>query len=263
MSNRPSIFARPGGPVVIPTAVRAKVGFDFPTTLQGHTAHFNVYYNPALSANGQTIAAAVLTSCEREYNSLSGYFGGIKPPSFNVIIHHPIPGAYHWECAATDLYCDAQAKPVVNADYTRMLVVAEEVEVYSALQGLGWDCGASNGEGLSRVLATEMYPAELNGFASAATWLDSPGRPDFININDPTDTNFVSTGCSVLFLNYLRYQLGHSWQSIVQAGRPTLAQTYRKLGGSGDPLTPFKVLLQTRYPEGKPSGLGTDNPFPI
>src|SRR5262249_39069696 len=43
-----------------------KVGFDFPTTLQGSTAHFNVYYDPALGTTGQTIAEAVLASCERE-----------------------------------------------------------------------------------------------------------------------------------------------------------------------------------------------------
>lgn len=29
-----------------------------------------------------------------------------------------------------------------------------------------WGCGASNGEGLSRVLATERYPTELNGFSA-------------------------------------------------------------------------------------------------
>jgi hypothetical protein len=143
-----------------------------------------------------------------------------------------------------------------------MLAVAEEVEVYSVLQGLGWDCGASNGEGLSRVLATEMYPAELDGFSSAATWLDK-GRPDFVNKNDPSDRNHISYGCSVLFLNYLHYQLGHTWESIVQAGGSTLAETCRKLTGLSNPLTRFKAVLQTKYPEGTPSGLTTDNPFPI
>ena len=34
--------------------------------------------------------------------------------------------------------------------------------------GLGWDCGASNGEGLSRVLANDMYPGvEPANFMSA------------------------------------------------------------------------------------------------
>jgi hypothetical protein len=145
-----------------------------------------------------------------------------------------------------------------------MLVVAEEVEVFSAVQNRGWDCGASNGEGLSRVLAaTDLYPGSLNGFNSAATWLDTPGRPDYVNNNDPTDRSYVSTGCSVLFLNYLRYQLGYKWGNIVQAAGTTLAQTYNGLTGLSDALTPFKALLQAHYPAGTPSGLTTDNPFPF
>jgi hypothetical protein len=60
-----------------------------------------------------------------------------------------------------------------------MLDVAEADEVMMAAQDAGWNCGASAGEGLSRVLATERYPAELDGFASGAFWLDS-NRPDWV-----------------------------------------------------------------------------------
>ena len=263
--GRGHVFARPGQEVVLGPGAAAParagaVGFDFPTTLRGSTAHFNVYYDPSLGANGQTLADGVLASCESEYLVQVSYFGGVTPASFNVIIAAGIGGAYHYGCAATDLYCDASGTDV---NHTRMLNVAEEVEVFSADQARGWDCGASNGEGLSRVLATELYPGSLNGFTSAATWLDTPGRPDYVNVNDPTDRNYVSIGCSVLFLNYLRYQLGYRWGDIVQAGGSTLAQTYQTLTGSADGLTPFKALLQTHFPEGTPSGLTTDNPFPF
>jgi len=105
-----------------------------------------------------------------------------------------------------------------------MLMIAELVEVFEALQGAGWDCGASNGEGLSRILATELYPAALDGFTTATDWLDTPDRPDFVNQTDPSDTNFVSTGCAVLFLNWLHYQLGYDWTAIVGAGGPTLGR---------------------------------------
>ena len=44
----------------------------------------------------------------------------------------------------------------------RSLVIAEEDEVFEANFGHGWDCGASNGEGLSRVLANTMYPGLAN-----------------------------------------------------------------------------------------------------
>lgn len=246
--------------------------FDYPAILRGTTPHFNVYYDDtALGANGAAIADGVLATCEQDYNTMAGFFGGITPAGlpFNILIAALDPsgqgggGAYHYGCGAVDLYCDAKTTPGLDIDYTRMLLVAEAVEVFSNAQGLGWDCGASNGEGLSRVLATELYPAELDGYSTAAAWLDTPDRPDFVNVNDPTDTNSVSTGCSVLFLNYLRYQLNYPWPQIVAAGAPTLGQTYQNLTGQPDGLTPFKALLEAAYPTGIPSGLTNDNPFPL
>src|SRR6185437_9340485 len=111
-------------------------------------------------------------------------------------------------------------------------------EVLMAVQNAGWDCGGSNGEGLSRVLATERYPAQLNGFASAPLWLDGTDasghiRPDYVSVTDPTaglsggDINHV--GCATLFINYLRFQLGFNLYLIVQAAGTTLTQTYRNL----------------------------------
>jgi hypothetical protein len=269
------IFARPGAEEhIVSQAHQAvdRVGFDFPATLRGSTAHFNVYYDDTtLGSTGATIADGVLATCETDYNTISSYFGGLTPNNmpFNVIIAALDPsgggggGAYHYGCGAVDLYCDAKTNPGVDIDYTRFLVVAEEVEVFSDTQGLGWDCGASNGEGLSRVLATDLYPAELDGYTTAAVWLDTPGRPDYVTVNDPTDRSAVSTGCSVLFLNYLQVQLDFTWTEIVAAGASTLNQTYQILTGQTDGLTPFKDLLQAFYPEGTPSGLTNDDPFPL
>ncbi|HLJ86022.1 MAG TPA: hypothetical protein VKZ53_04315 [Candidatus Angelobacter sp.] len=245
---------------LLATGVTPAQGFDFPVTLRGSTSHFHVYYDPSLGASGQTIADGVLASCEREYQILSAVFGGIQVGNFNIIIAPNIPGAYHYGCSATDLYCDAVG---TNTDFTRFLVVAEEVEVFSAVQGKGWNCSASNGEGLSRVLSTYLYPAQLDGFASARIWLDTPGRPDFVDSNDPTDRNAVSYGCAVLFLNYMRTQLGFSWNEIVQAGAPTMSTVYTTLTRSLDGFGQFKADLQSTFPEGHPSGIVNDNPFPI
>jgi hypothetical protein len=260
---RPHVLIHQGAEVV--DSVQPHAGFDYPATLRGSTVHFKVYYDPALGANGPTIADAVLASCEGEYNRLQGYFGGLTPPGlpFNIIVAPGVGGAYHYSCSATDLYCDGDTSPTPDVNHTRMLVVAEEVEVFSAAQGAGWNCGASNGEGLSRVLATEMYPAELDGFTSAAVWLDTPGRPNFVDTNDPTDRNYVSIGCSVLFLNYLRYQLKFTWNEIVEAAASTLGQTYTKLTGATDGFAQFSALLQAHFPAGHPSGLTNDNPFPL
>jgi hypothetical protein len=144
-----------------------------------------------------------------------------------------------------------------------MLLVAELVEVFEAAQNLGWDCGASNGEGLSRVLATALYPAELDGYTTAAAWLDTPNRPDWVNNNNPTDQDAISNGCSVLFLNYLNSQLGYGWDQIAKAGASTLAQTYTKLTGNQDGWNQFRQQLDGNFPLGTPSGLTTDNPYPL
>ena len=233
-----------------------------PYTLWGSTQHFTVYYEDSLGANGPILADAVLASCENDYASLQNYFGGITPGGlpFPIYVVSGSFGAYHANCAATECHCAAFAG--TDADLVRMLVVAEVDEVFMANQNAGWNCGASNGEGLSRVLATEPYPAELNGFASAASWLDS-SRPDFVNNNDPTDRNYVSIGCSTLFINYLHHQLDISLTPIVRAGGATLAQTFTNLTGSGNAFAPFAALLQRFFPVGTPSNLSTDNPFPL
>lgn len=282
-----SVFAKPGMEDALTARVqraqRTAMGLDYPTTFAGSTTHFCVYYDATtLGANGLTIANSVLALCENDYNAISQYFGGLIPtpvstptpenPSgtmFNIIIAALDPsgggggGAYHYGCGAADIYCDAKTNPVIDPNYTEFLMVAELVEVFSADQpGAPWNCGASNGEGLSRVLATDRYPAELDGYTSAAYWLDN-GRPDFVNVTDPTDRNYLSIGCSVLFLNYLRYQEDFTWQEIVTAGGSTLQQTYQNLTGQGDALTPFTTLLQQFFPQGTPSGLTNDNPFPL
>lgn len=245
-------------------AVQPAAGFDYPATLAGNTAHFQVYYETGF-ADGPTVAAGVLATVETDYAALSLWFGGLPLPTLpiNVILAPGIGGAYHYGCAAVDLYCDADHGPNPDVDLSRMLVVAEEVEVFEAAQGRGWNCGASNGEGLSRVLATERYPAQLNGFATAAAWLNSPNRPDWVSRTDPSDQHAVSTGCAVLFLNYLRYQLGYEWTPIIAAAGAALEATYNALTGRTGGFAPFKALLDAHFPPGQPAGLATDNPFPL
>ena len=234
-----------------------------PYTLRGSTPHFAVDYEKRPGGERPTLADAVLARCEADYRQMSGWFGDITPPAmpFSIYVVAGNFGAYHATCAATEEHC--AAFDGTNPDLIRMLQVAESVEVFSAANG-HWNCGASTGEGLSRIFAAELYPSALNGFATAASWLDG-GRPDFINNTDPTDRSYVSTGCATLFLNYLRYQLHFTWAQIVAAGAsPTLAATYTKLTGQADARTPFMDLLQRHLPTGHPSGLvGTDNPFPM
>jgi hypothetical protein len=109
---------------------------------------------------------------------------------------------------------------------------AEVDEVLMAAQAKGWNCGASAGEGLSRVLATELHPASLGVFASASHWLNS-ARPDWVTQTEGTDRDHVATGCATLFINYLRHQLHFSLAQIVQAGGTTLQLSMNEASRSG------------------------------
>ena len=262
-----SVFERPDSPIMPAPAPAAggsaaSPSFEHPATLRGSTTHFTVYYDPALGAAGPTLADGVIARCESDYQAVSAIFGGIQIPHFNIIVASGIGGgAYHDNCSATDLYCDGAGG--VSAAFVNFLVVAEEVEVFEAVQNRGWACGYSNGEGLSRTLATLLYPAQLNGFTSAANWLNAAGRPDFVDSNDNTDRNYVSIGCSVLFLNYLRSQLGYSWAQITQAAGNTLNNVYENLTRSLNGFAQFSADLQSRFPAGTPASVPNDNPFPI
>ena len=241
-----------------------------PATLAGSTPHFHVYYANILAQSGDKVAQAVLKNCERDYQTISGFFGQGQSTQFNIIIA-PLSrqmngsgGAYHHSCPAIDLYCDVQLTPTINPDVTSALAVAEEVEVFQAIQGGGWNCGGSNGEGLSRVLAEELYPGVLEnlGYFSARFWLNSVRR-NFVGRTLPTDQSMIANGCSVLFLNYLHVQLGFGWDKICQAAAPTLAGTYKIVTGKTAPFAEFAALLERKFPKGQRTNLATDNPFPV
>src|SRR5258706_1126322 len=206
----PHVLVKPGEPLL--AAALAALG---PYTNRGSTSNFDVYYDNSLGTNGQTLADAVLANCEQDFAQLRTWFGGVNAGRFAVYIDPGTFGACHANCAATDLHCAAFSG--TDGALVNMLNVAEMDEVYMSNQNRGWNCGASNGEGLSRVLATERYPGALNGFASGSSWLDS-SRPNWVSNTEPTDRNYTSIGCAALFINYLRFQCNLSLDQIVQAG---------------------------------------------
>ena len=242
------------------------------TNLKPHpsqTAHFRISVDSGLGSLGNEVADALLRTCEQDFATLQGYFGGITPAlmPFELVITSGTQGASHATCAATALSIGARSGPL---GFMRSLVIAEEDEVFEASFGHGWNCGFSNGEGLSRVLANDMVPGvEPPGFVSPPVWLDGPSdvsgvrRENWVDKTDRTDTNYFSIGCSVLFLNWMRFQLNYSWEQIIQAGAPTLGQTYRNLTGRNNGWDSFKTLIDEKFPVDRPSGVTTDNPFPL
>jgi hypothetical protein len=169
-------------------------------------------------------------------------------------------GAYHYSCAGANLYIEP-----APANQASALVVAEVVEVFEAAIDNGWNCGHTNGEALSRVLAVERnaHLASITVPTEASWW--SNGHQDYVNNNGATDQNEDANGCGALFLSYLHTQLGFSWTQIATTGGSSLGETYLKLTGK-DPQTGFQDFLgrlATIAQGGQLNLPSSGNPFPI
>jgi hypothetical protein len=220
----------------------------------------------SLAASGLQAAKSILQNCEGDFQTLRNVFGGITPPGlpFEIRLTTDSTGAGHDTCAATELFIGANSGGgPLDLAFMRQLVIAEEDEVFMEAFGRGWNCGFSNGEGLSRVLANDMAPgAEAPNFISSNTWLNK-GRPNWVDKTEETDRKYPSIGCSVLFLNWLRFQLQYPWQQIIAAGADTLAQVYANLTGQQNGFVRFKALMDQKFPPSRTTALATDNPFPL
>jgi chitobiase/beta-hexosaminidase-like protein len=234
--------------------------------IRGQTTNFVVSYDDSL-INGPPLADAVLGQCEQDLAALSALFGGIMPAPtslpFQIILVPGAGGAGHPGCLATGITCYVSAGSDVLG--VPALVDAEVGEVLMATQAKGFDCASSNGEALSRVLPTVLYPNLRNRFSTGNAWLNSsnPSRPDWVTNTESTDQNWISIGCGSLFLNYLHAQLKFSWAEIISAAAPTLAQTAKNLQMPGDPFRDFAALLACHYPPGAAAYLQDDDPFPL
>ncbi len=241
-------------------------------TEYGRTDHVIVYTDS--TAQGDATAQAVLQTVEDDYQATQGWFGGIAlPPGqegddqtvprtatpVQVLMDAQAGGAYHFGCNATDLYLEPA--PELASGF----FVAELVEVFEAAINNGWDCGFTNGEGLSRVLAGERNPNLGSLFVQTeqSWWAD--GRQDFVTDNSADDTNQDANGCATLFLYYLHSQLGYDWTTIVTTGGISLADTYQRLTGQ-DPAAGFNdfiAQLSTLDMGGFLNVPASGNPFPL
>jgi hypothetical protein len=240
--------------------------------LAGQTAHFAVSYDDSITlangyqASGLALAQAVLASCENDLATFSNLFGGIMPAPaslpFQINLVPGGGGASHAGCLSTVISCFISP----NSDIVGVPLTmdAEVAEVFMATQAQGVNCASSNGEALSRVLPTVLYPKLRWRFMNGTSWLNStnPSRPDWVTNSNPTDTDFVSIGCGTLFYNYLAYQLNFSWRDIIAAGAPTLAQTAANLGVP-TPFASFSALLAQYFPTNQTASLVDDDPFPL
>jgi hypothetical protein len=124
-------------------------------------------------------------------------------------------------------------------------------------QAKGWNCGGSNGEALSRLLAEELSGGpfgQLAAFASGPAW-DHAGRPNWIDTTENTDQNYVSTGCGMVYLYWMKVVMGYSIPEIVNAAGNTLAENYQALTGSASAWADFHSACE------KFKVISSDNPW--
>ena len=238
----------------------------------GRTADVVVFTDN--SPNGNASAQAVLQTAEADFKATQQWFGGIALPAgqqgddqttprtatpVQVLIDSQAGGAYHFGCNATDIYIEPT--PQLASGF----MVAELVEIFEAAINNGWQCGQTNGEALSRVLATERNSnlTQLQVQTGQAWWAN--GHQDFVTNNNATDQDENSNGCGPLFLYYLHSQLGFDWTRITTTGGATLGDTYQRLTGNAG-AQGFQDFINRLSTLDNGSGLqlpASGNPFPI
>lgn len=255
------VFTRPGVVLQLPELEaqlkrRPSVARQQPA---GQTANFIVYSDGTPS--GDAAAQAMLNSCEADFSATQAWFGGGTPPGLpmNVYADPNAGGAYHLTCAGTEIHV------LSDPNLAPGFLTAEIVEVFEAAINNGWDCGFTNGEALSRVLAFDRHPEIAGDFNQTEQDWWSAGHQDYVNDNSAGDTDQNANGCGDLFLYYLHSQLTFDWSAICTAGGQTLGACYQALT-TYDPQQGFSDFITTlsKIDQGgtlalPPSG----NPFPI
>jgi hypothetical protein len=245
-------------------AAAAPVGFDYPVIEVGVVGQITVSYDPSLGAQGATLAQQMLNVVSAPYEQMESDFATTGGPV--TVIIAPLSGtndgsggAYHYGCDFTSggvLYLDATfANTTANPlDLEVSLYVAELSEAVMGAQNLGWECGFSNGEGLSRYCAENAPPGVIPGWGVTGPSWAAAGYPDWVSNTEHTDRNYVSTGCAIVYIYWMR-SLGFTTSEIVQAGGVTLAANYQTLTGRATAYQDLRAAV---------SGLQitSDNPFP-
>jgi hypothetical protein len=226
------------------------------------TEHFTFSFEQTLNTGAaKALGRALAATAEQDYDTISSWFGGLRPDGvpFDVKINLPTGGANNDNVKNINLKLGATS----NFNLARFVLVAETIEIFMAAVPFGWHPGDSSGEGLSQAAGFTLYPDQVQILNGPQVWLDS-SRPDFVSKTDPTDSNPVSFGCALLFIYYLRSQLGFNMKPIV--GRPgnSLEGVYIQLTQDRGAFQTFSAILESKFPAGQTSKLaGSTNPFPL
>jgi hypothetical protein len=254
----------------------------------GHTAHYLVSYDDSLSSGtGLDLAVQLMAHLDDDYALIQSWFVGVQyhfTSPINVHLSGADDGA-RWFCPSEavrfwfPINVDLMPGPTPTTGLLRYLVVSEVTEMFMASQGREWygSVGLFNnadegsmGESLSRFLAAEFLAATgvsssiFTGFHVGGKWIDAASRDNFVDISMDDIQPHMITGCGVLFLAFLRHELGFTIQQIIAAAAPTMAGVHTKLTGMTDAWTSFRDLVNLHYPQdGSIYASPLDNVFPV
>jgi hypothetical protein len=235
-------------------------------------------------------AQAMLPLCETDLATQCRWFGVDPSSSFGpfnrvVITLNGVRGGSNTGYSSHQSQMQVNPELGSTTDFVVGIFAEEMIEILMSLKG-GWHAGFSDGEGLSRVAGDLLHPnAGLSSPVNA--WLvvdpttdptaavaDTVFRQDWVSVNfegGPLkaggnvagDQDSYSVGCSMLFIFYLKDQLGFTMSQICQKGRGTLSDTYNALTGSvAGAFDRFKRLMDFNFPP-PTNGITGFNPFPL
>jgi hypothetical protein len=259
----------------------------------GNTRRFIVDFDDAIAGAAQPIAQVLMNNCEADSFRMNVYLPSHLGLGQDGFLLHPLvirvqdttipglsepsgpprggamnSGSAYSEDAFIRINAFSSFGAPIALDYARFLFIAELSEQIMKLY-YNWDPRTGRGEALSRVMAEQLFPDAGYDTKSSVTpapwvnnWLSQDPRPDFISIDDPSDTNPLSYGCGILFINYLRYQLNVPLFNICTFGGTSFADLYKGLTGRTDsPFNAMNDLLNKHFP--KNVQLLNNNPFPL
>jgi hypothetical protein len=244
------------------------------------TTNFTVFYEDAIP-NSQARAQSISSIADAELTVLNGWFGitnAFGPNDrINVYLDRGDGSGgnnFGYQSGGkSNTHIDVQSanKSKANADdIIRMIFINELCEIQmsyaSGHGGPSWNAGDSAGEGLSQLIGLERFHRGhylyYGSFVDA--WLQSGARKDWVTASEGTDTNAQSFGCALLFLYYLKSQLGFNVGDIVRHGGSSLEATYKNLTGASGGFAAFNAVVSQFFPAGNTPAFNTfDNPFPL
>ena len=257
--------------------------------VQFNTTDFAAADVPAIT----TLAQEMPPLCEADYAILAQWFGVAVGKGFGHSNRTIVNLKSNLNGADNHGYSTSHSKIDINPlgrtnDAVLSLFVNEMIEVLMSYKG-PWDPSDSGGEGLSRMAGNILHPnsARTGTDSNVFGWLasnpalditaakaDTEFRQDWITKNykggdlkqgghQGGDEDAYSIGCAMLFLDYLKDQLGYTMPQIIQKSRKTLTGTYQRLtNDKGGGVPQFRQVVDRNFPS-PTIGSSSDSPFPL